>query len=189
MVTTYLPSSFPDTRLITLPVPVPTHNSRASMPSKMLMSAWAFLDLCLLAAGVVSVALSIVWRAPNTLLNLVLTNADLTGAFLPFVNEEESAASYHILLSLQMIAGVVLGVFLLITFVFSIGAIVQRNHVTIGLVILNWLLIVDAIAILIIGTFVWFFTLRERDAYHKVWRAQTDAVKIEIQDKVCNLSY
>jgi hypothetical protein len=121
------------------------------------MGIWAFLDLCLLAAGVVSVALSIAWRAPNLMLNLVLTDANLT-------------------------AGTVLGIFLLITFVISIGAIVQRNHVTFGLAILNWTLLIDALGIIIIGTFVWFFTLRERANYHAVWLRQTPETRLKLQD-------
>lgn len=49
------------------------------MVSKALMGVWAGLDFCLLAAGVVSIALSIVWRAPNLLMNFVISSADLTG--------------------------------------------------------------------------------------------------------------
>lgn len=50
------------------------------MVSKKLMGCFAFIDFCLLAAGAVSIALSIVWRAPNILMNMVLSPADLTGA-------------------------------------------------------------------------------------------------------------
>lgn len=49
------------------------------MVSKKLMGAWVALDLCLLAAGVLTLALSIVWRAPNVLMNMVISSADLTG--------------------------------------------------------------------------------------------------------------
>lgn len=123
------------------------------------MGVWAFLDLMLLAAGIVSLALSLVWRRQNLLLNLVLSSADLT-------------------------AGTVLGAALLITFALSIGGIVQRNHITIGLVILNWSLILDAIAVLVIGTFVWFYTLRERNSYHIVFSQQSVQNQIAIQDKL-----
>jgi len=123
-----------------------------------LMGVWAFLDFCLLAAGVISIALSFVWRAPNPMMNLVLDNADLT-------------------------AGLILGIALLITFFISIGAIVQRNHVTLGLVILNWTLVIDALGILIIGTFVWFFTLKERNNFHLAFQDTTSANRIAIQDK------
>lgn len=40
-----------------------------------------FLDMALLTAGVVALALSIVWRQPNLLLNMVLSKADLKGEF------------------------------------------------------------------------------------------------------------
>jgi hypothetical protein len=129
------------------------------MVSKKLMGVWAFFDFALLAAGAVSIALSIVWRAPNLMLNMVLSNADLT-------------------------AGTVLGVTLLVTFAISIGAIVQRNHVTIGLVILNWVLILDALGIIVIGSFVWFFTLKERNNFHEAFSQQSTQNMIAIQDQL-----
>lgn len=49
------------------------------MVSKSLMGAWAFFDFTLLAAGIVSLVLSFVWRKPDLLLNLAITDADLTG--------------------------------------------------------------------------------------------------------------
>jgi hypothetical protein len=127
------------------------------MVSKVLMGIWAALDVLLLAAGAVAIALSIVWGQPNVLMNMVLSKADLT-------------------------AGTILGVALLVTFVISVGAIVQRNHVTIGLVILNYTLLVDAIGIVIIGSFVWFYTLRERANFHLMWAEATPTVRTTIQD-------
>lgn len=129
------------------------------MVSKKLTGVWAFVDFCLLVSGVIALAFSIVWRAPNLLLNLVFSKGDLT-------------------------AGTVLGVSLLLTFAVSIGAIVQRNHVTSGLVILNWFLVLDAIGIAVIGTFVWFYTLEERNNYHEVYSKLTDDTIIQIQDKL-----
>jgi len=128
------------------------------MVSKVLMGVWAALDVLLLAAGAISIALSIVWGQPNVLMNMVLSKADLT-------------------------TGTILGVALLVTFVISVAAIVQRNHVTIGLVILNYTLLVDAIGIVIIGSFVWFYTLRERANFHVMWAEATPAVRITIQDR------
>jgi len=129
------------------------------MVSKKLMGVWAFLDVALLIAGAVSIALSVVWRERNLLLNMVLSNADLT-------------------------AGIVLGIALLITFAISIGAIVQRNHITAGLVILNWALILDALGIVVIGTFVWFYTLQERNNFHTVFSQQSTQNQIATQDKL-----
>lgn len=51
-----------------------------AMVSKKLMGVWAFLDFCLLAAGIVALVLSIVWRKTDVMMNMVLSNADLTGA-------------------------------------------------------------------------------------------------------------
>jgi len=128
------------------------------MVSKTLMGVWVALDILLLAAGVLTLALSIVWRAPNILINMVLSSADLK-------------------------AGTILGVALLATFMISIGAIIQRNHVTIGLVLLNYALLVDAIGILVIGTFIWFSTLQERANFHKLWVDASPVVRIALQDK------
>ena len=64
------------------------------------------------------------------------------------------------------------------------GAIVQKNHVTIGLVLLNWLLVIDALVILIVGTTMWFFSLRERANYLVVYEGLTRDQRITIQDKV-----
>jgi hypothetical protein len=61
---------------------------------------------------------------------------------------------------------------------------VQPNHVTIGLVITNYVLLVDVIGILVIGTFVWFFTLHERDNYSDLWHAASSDVRRTLQDKV-----
>lgn len=68
------------------------------------------------------------------------------------------------------------------TFIISIGAIIQRNHATFGLVLLNYALLVDAIGILVIGTFIWFSTLRERVEFHNFWVGATPATKITLQD-------
>jgi hypothetical protein len=43
------------------------------------MGVWAVLDFLLLAAGGIALSLSMVWRAKNTLMNMVLSSADLTG--------------------------------------------------------------------------------------------------------------
>jgi hypothetical protein len=48
------------------------------MLSKKLIGAWAFFDICLMAAGVLSLTLSIVWRQPNLLLNLTFSGVNLT---------------------------------------------------------------------------------------------------------------
>jgi hypothetical protein len=77
-----------------------------------------------------------------------------------------------------------LGIALLATFVISIGAVVQKNHVTMGLVILNYVLVLDGIIIVVIGTFVWFFTLHERNNFHEIWQEQTPATRLSLQDKV-----
>lgn len=81
-------------------------------------------------------------------------------------------------------AGVVLGIALIVTFFISIAGVVQRNHVTIGLVITNYALLVDAFGIVIIGTFVWFYTLQERKNFSILWHAATPDDRRELQDMV-----
>lgn len=127
------------------------------MVSRKLMGVWAILDFLLLAAGAVALALSIVWGRKDMLMNMVLSRADLT-------------------------AGVILGIALIVTFFISIAGVVQRNHITIGLVITNYALLVDAIGIVIIGTFVWFYTLEERKNFSDLWQAATPEIRQELQD-------
>ena len=50
------------------------------MPSQKLMLSWWFFNVTLLAAGAVTLALSIVWRQSNVLMNMILPDMDLTGA-------------------------------------------------------------------------------------------------------------
>jgi len=129
------------------------------MVSKRLMGVWAVLDFSLLAAGVASVVLSIVWRAPNLLVNMVLPSGNL-------------------------MAGMILGVALLLTFALSVGAIVQRSHITIGLVILNYALLIDSLLILIVGTVFWFPTLQMRANFRQLWVQLTPEFRRTLQDQL-----
>ncbi|KAG6874323.1 hypothetical protein C0995_001548 [Termitomyces sp. Mi166 len=79
--------------------------------------------------------------------------------------------------------GLALGIALLVTFAVSVGAIIQKNHVTIGVVILNYMLLVDAIGIVVIGTYIWFFTLQERNNFHVRWAAASSDTRIKLQNQ------
>jgi hypothetical protein len=127
------------------------------MPSQKLMLSWWFFNLTLLAAGAVTLALSIAWRQANVLMNMILPDMDLT-------------------------VGLVLGMLLLVTWVVSVGAVIQKNHITGGLVLLNWLLIADMAYLTGAGTVIWFFTLRMQNGFHKIWSEQTPTTKLAIQD-------
>jgi hypothetical protein len=129
------------------------------MPSKQLMGVWAFLDFCLLAAGGLSIAMSIIWRAPDLLRDLIVSDMDLT-------------------------LGMVLGIFLVISFVVSIAAVVQPNHVTMGFAILNWFLVVDGIVTVSAGSTIWFWTLKERANFQTVWKAAPETTRAKIQDQL-----
>jgi len=121
------------------------------------MGCWAFVDVCLLAAGIIALVFSIVWKEPNLLMNFILSDAHLK-------------------------AGLALGICLIVTWAASVVAIVQPNHVTRPLMMLNWLLIGDAIGVLVVGTFIWFYTLQERAEYHTVFSRQSNDIKVAIQD-------
>ena len=44
-----------------------------------LLGVWAAFDFLLLAAGALSISLSIIWKIPNVLMNMVLSPSDLLG--------------------------------------------------------------------------------------------------------------
>ena len=76
-----------------------------------------------------------------------------------------------------------LGILYAITFVISVGAIVQRNHVTIGLIILNWLLILDTAFTVLFASVLWFRTLQEQVNFEKVWIAAPALSRLTLQDE------
>ncbi|KAF8630422.1 hypothetical protein AX15_002970 [Amanita polypyramis BW_CC] len=129
------------------------------MVSRVLLGIWTAFDFLLMAAGIVSLVLSMVWRAPDVLRNMVLSPADL-------------------------IAGTVLGIALLVTFAISIAGVIQRNHVNIGLIALNYALLLDAIGVVVIGTLVWWSSLRERAGFRKLWLAASSDSRVILQDKL-----
>jgi hypothetical protein len=78
----------------------------------------------------------------------------------------------------------VLGFALLITFFVSIFAIVQPNHITLGLIILNWLLVIDGVVVVVVGSIFWFYTLQERKNFQVEFAALSTADRIFLQDDV-----
>lgn len=132
------------------------------MLPKHLIAAWAFFTFCLMGAGILTLVLSLVWRQPNLLRNLTFSTFDLT-------------------------AGSVLGIILLVTSVLSIVLIIPRGKRP--LVFLNWLLLLDGVAILFVATFIWIYTLHERNNYHAVFGRQSDATKIMVQDSLMCCGY
>jgi hypothetical protein len=128
------------------------------MVPMVLMALWGAFDFFLLAAGGVMIAFSILWKAPDVFRNLILTEMDLT-------------------------VGMVLGILYAVTFIISVGAIVQRNHVTIGLVTLNWLLILDTTFTVLFASVLWFRTLQEQDNFEKVWVAAPAQARLTLQDQ------
>ncbi|KAI0295508.1 tetraspanin Pls1 family [Russula brevipes] len=134
------------------------------MPSKYLYGFYGLFTLMIAVFGIISIIFSFVWRRNDLLLNMTFSGSDLT-------------------------AGLVMGIAFLITSFMAVGAVIQRNHVTIGLVILNWLLIADAVVVLVVGTFVWFYTLRERSEFHAVYAKLQPSQRITIQDEFSCCGY
>jgi len=128
------------------------------------MGVWAFLDFALLVAGAITITFSVLWRKPDLLMNMVFSPNDLT-------------------------VGLGLGAVLIATFLISIGAIVQPNHVTVGIVILNCALVVDAIGVLVVGSFLWFFSLKERANFRVIYAAMSTTQQIAVQDKLSCCGY
>jgi hypothetical protein len=127
------------------------------MASKKLLAAYGFFSFLLLAAGVLTIAFDAVWRGPNLMRNLIISTMDLN-------------------------VGLVIGIMYIFTVAVSVGAIIQPTHVTRGLIILNWSLLVDAIVTVLAGTIIWFFTLRERNNFHTAFSHQSQANTQKIQD-------
>ena len=78
-----------------------------------------------------------------------------------------------------------MGIFFLATFVSSLILVTIRGERP--LVMLNWLLLANGIAILVAGTYIWVSTLHERNNYHQVFGMQSNATKIAVQDTVRSL--
>lgn len=76
-----------------------------------------------------------------------------------------------------------------IAFFISLFAITQRKPHTSGFRALNWALIADSIAIIVVGSIVWYYTLEERAEYQEVWLQQTTSIRIQLQDKVCSMHF
>jgi len=134
------------------------------MPSKSLKVVWGFLSFALLAAGAFMIATSIVWRDHDPVRNFIISDMDLD-------------------------AGLGLGIAFLITWMMSIGGILQQNHVVIGLVITNWALILDALGVIAIGGTIWFYTLTPTLNYLDQWQLAHPATRQALQDTLSCCGY
>lgn len=154
-----------------------------SMPSRTLTAVWAGLDFALLAAGIISIVFSIVWRNSSVLMNFILFEIDLTGIYACVVK----CLGNRELTTVPCTAGLILGIMFEISFFISLFAITQRRPLTSGLKILNWSLVLNSIGVLIIGSIIWFYSLRQPTNYQRVWLKQTTQTQIALQDQVMML--
>jgi len=128
------------------------------MVSKRLSAAWALFAVCLLAASGLTIAMAVIWSMPNKIMNFVIDDGFLK-------------------------VGLALGVAYGATFLLAIIAIVQPNHVTMFLAALNWVLLFDGLATVIIGTVIWFFTLKETANFNHNWQLAGPDVREALQDR------
>jgi hypothetical protein len=148
------------------------------MPSKYLHGFYGSFTLTLAVFGIISILFSILWRKNDLMVNMTFSPSDLDGTC--WLDSPVVVFSRRRLSS----AGLAMGIAFLITSALSFGAVIQRNHVTIGLIILNWVLLADAVIVLVVGTFVWFYTLRERAEFHVRYAKMQPSQRITIQDRV-----
>jgi len=128
------------------------------MPVHKLTAVWAGLDFALFAAGIISIVFSIVWKHSSLIMNFTLFEMNLA-------------------------VGTVLGVMFEVSVLVSLFAITQRKPLTSGLKALNWTLVLDSIAVLVVGSILWFYSLRQPTNYLRVWEAQPDSILFQLQDK------
>ncbi|KZT56501.1 hypothetical protein CALCODRAFT_435671 [Calocera cornea HHB12733] len=127
------------------------------MISRKLVAVWSFLLVCLVAAGIVSLVLGILWKQPDLLRNLIISTSDTT-------------------------AGIAMGVTFLVTALFAIIAILQPNANTMLLHVLNWILVGVGLEVVSIGTFIWYYTLTEMSDFDALWLVQSPDNIVQLQD-------
>jgi tetrahydromethanopterin S-methyltransferase subunit F len=155
------------------------------MPSRILTAVWAALDFGLMVSGIVCIAFSFIWRAPNLVRDLTISHLDLNGRSTPHSMRRTTFLYYGT--NLTCSGGLILGIMLEIAFVISLFAITQPKPLTSGFRLFNWVLVADSIAIIVVGSTVWFYTLEERAEYQEVWLQQAVSTQIQLQDKVSSI--
>lgn len=121
------------------------------------MGCWWLFNFLLIAAGAATLTIAILWRRDDTIRNMVFDSLDLT-------------------------LGLVLGGVLIGTWILSVGAVIQRNHITRGLVYLNWALVGTMGYVLAYAGLLWFDTLHELVNFHEAYALESPAGRIFIQD-------
>ncbi|WVQ98234.1 hypothetical protein IAU59_005357 [Kwoniella sp. CBS 9459] len=131
-----------------------------------LLVVWSFLDLCLLAAGVLCIVSSIVLTQPNQLIiGLMKDHFDF-----------------------KMI-GTSLGSTFIVGTVLSLPAIMSKYENTTLLKALNWYLIAVASLTLAFGSWVWMFSLEQISEFEQIWYRTPEATQHAIQDKFSCCGY
>ncbi|KAL7415186.1 tetraspanin [Mrakia frigida] len=124
---------------------------------KKLTIIWSLLNVCLLAAGALTIAFSFVWRKQDTLLNMVISTMELN-------------------------AGLALGILLVLTSFFAVPSILQSPNNNSLLIFLNWAVVGDIIAATVVGSIVWFYSLCQRDEFAVSWSGFTDPERVGIEN-------
>jgi len=134
------------------------------MVSRRLTTIWFLLALALVAAGGVMIAFSLVWRAPNDLRHFAIPDSFL-------------------------LAGLALGIAYVATFPVGFVGIIQHNAVTMGLHLLQWVLLIDGAGTVAVGSLIWYFTLKERANYFVRFNAEPANVRQAFQDEFSCCGY
>ncbi|WWC59653.1 uncharacterized protein I303_102213 [Kwoniella dejecticola CBS 10117] len=121
---------------------------------------WSFLNLCLFAAGVLSIVSAIIFSQPGHLiLSLIRTK-----------------------INFQLI-GICLGSTYIFGTLLSIPAILSSPESSKLLMFLNWWLVVIASLTLAFGSYVWMFSLEQISTFNQIWITQNEGVQQAIQDQ------
>lgn len=124
------------------------------------------LGMALLTVGLALTTFAIMWMDDNSMHNMVLANGDLTGVLI-------------------------IGAMFITTFLFSLPGLLHvftlspnKEFSTRPLGILCLALILDQLAVVIVGTMIWWRTLQERATFFGRWESSDEAFLNTLQTKV-----
>ncbi|WVW78242.1 hypothetical protein I302_100195 [Kwoniella bestiolae CBS 10118] len=133
---------------------------------KKLTIVWSFLNLSLLAAGVLCIVSAIIFSQPDHLiLALIKTRINF------------------------QIIGICLGSTYIAGTLFALPAILSSVESSKLLMMLNWWLVVLASLTLAFGSYVWMFSLQQVSEFFEIWSSQSEIVQQTIQDKFSCCGY
>ncbi|ORY74756.1 hypothetical protein BCR35DRAFT_343831 [Leucosporidium creatinivorum] len=145
--------------------------------NRKLSLSWLLLALAFFASGIILIVVAAIFRAQgeggkldeHTLRSLVVGKMDLTTA--------------------TVLGGFILSCVAVGLWGFFDGIGPGHRNNDIGLIIFNWLLIASTIITLIVASIIWFFTLKERANFEKMWLEQNGETQALLQDSLSCCGY